>query len=319
MKSLSISMECHDCGSSVAIPANYCDMCGMQFEENTMHTKTQAGGEHEDKAKSNIRKIKRFITAENKELALRIGIPTLVIIGAVIAILSKNPFLHELILWISPILIGTIVGAANIPALNSSIERFSKWLLAKLATVKDKGKKRHKYFFKPWHWLLYKINNLEEKIEHPQVRNGFKIAAYLYICSLMFVIAYISISLIVLLIMVGVVFWLIDFFSGNESTTYTVRRKEKYVEPEPEPVVRTCQSCSHYQNKDWSTNEECSIGHKTEKFNYTSACGDYEEQFTLGLSSNYCADCVAYSLGRCEKGNLVPESGHACEGFVQNN
>jgi hypothetical protein len=40
-----------------------------------------------------------------------------------------------------------------------------------------------------------------------------------------------------------------------------------------------CKNCTHYQNKDWSINYECALGHKTPDFGDTESCTDFNESW----------------------------------------
>lgn len=86
---------------------------------------------------------------------------------------------------------------------------------------------------------------------------------------------------------------------------------------------RQCRNCEHYRLEDWSPwSYECKQGHNTPNAGYTDACSDYEEQSTIGRSTNSCDDCEhcdRWSLGgpTCSKGYDIPESRHACEKFEE--
>jgi hypothetical protein len=215
-------LECQECGSSVVAPANFCDMCGVKLKGVSLAQPIISSYQNEQESPKNIQPL---LTDKNKNLAIKIGIPALIVAAGLYMLLSKNPGLHFLLFFLFPAMIWTIIGIANVGEVNAAIERFYSWILNKLEKVKEGAGKRHKYFFKPWHWMLSQIDILETKIEKPEVRTGFKVAAYLYICFLMIFIAYIAVSIVVGIILLAIVFWIIDFFSDNQGT---VRRKETY-------------------------------------------------------------------------------------------
>lgn len=84
--------------------------------------------------------------------------------------------------------------------------------------------------------------------------------------------------------------------------------------------MRSCDNCTHFTNKDWGVWRcECSQGHDTPDGTYTEACSDYSEQYTIGVETKYCDDCIHYDqwkLGTsCKNEYEIPDSKHVCEEF----
>jgi len=310
------SIKCSHCNRNVTVPANYCDMCGEKLGKAPP---SQTIKSYFKNLKIDFKPIKFFLTNKNnQENLIKIGIPTAVIVIGLFMYFSENSNLNKLLLFLFPVMIGTIVGAANIKDVTHALEKSNNWILNKLGSVKDKGGKRHKYYFTPWYWMLYNINNLCDKIETIEVRNGFKITAYLYVCFLMIFVAYIAVSIIVGIILLAIVFWIIAFFTSDETVTSKVI--EKKVIKETKPVMRTCGLCVYYDSAFYDP--KCTLGYPTKKFDNTPACSNYKEGVLTRAfgPDNYCSGCAAYDYwaigNECTKGNMIPKSGHACKGFL---
>ena len=218
MSTSSETITCKVCGRIISLPANFCDLCGADFQKSTF---SQIIRSSLGKIKIYIARIKVFLGEKNnQELLLRIGIPTFVLVSGLFMFFSANPQLNRLLFFLFPAMAGAAVGAANIKEINDVIEKSNNWILNKLEAVKDKGGKRHKYYFKPWFWMLNQINNLSDQIVTLQIRNAFKISAYLYICFLMLFIAYMAVVIVVLLVILAVTFMIISFFSDRDTPSY---------------------------------------------------------------------------------------------------
>lgn len=218
MSASSETITCKVCGRIISLPANFCDLCGADFQKSTF---SQIISSSLGKIKIYIARMKAFLGEKNnQELILRIGIPTVVLVSGLFMFFSSNPQLNRLLFFLFPAMAGAAVGAANIKEINDLIEKSNNWILNKLETVKDKGGKRHKYYFKPWFWMLNQINILSDQIATLQIRNAFKIAACLYICFLMLFIAYMVVALVILLVILAIIFWIISFFTEGDSPSY---------------------------------------------------------------------------------------------------
>lgn len=201
---------CITCDTSVELPANFCDMCGTSLISEAVPDKIS--------------------TAEWQGPVVRIAIST-VAVGFGIYLLQVKGQNTSIFLLFLPLIIGTIAGAMNIEPINTLQTSLASWVLGKLERFKEGRGKIRRYFLSPWHWLLNAAISTEQRISNPYLRSGFSVAAFLYICSLMIFIAYVAISFVVAMIIIGVAFWALSFFldggmSPTSTVVKTVRRKD---------------------------------------------------------------------------------------------
>jgi len=183
------TIKCISCDSLVELPANFCEMCGTTLNVQTVTEKPEL--------------------EDSKELILRIIIPVVAVAMGLYLLFSKYPSSGMLLLLLLPLIIGTVVGSINSDQMNSLQSKSINWCLLKLSGLKDKDGKRHRYFFRPWHWMLTQLISYQEKITNPFVRAGFLCAAFLYLTGIMFFLIYMAVAVVVTIILIGIICWFI--------------------------------------------------------------------------------------------------------------
>ena len=205
------SLVCKSCGRIISLPANFCDLCGRDLHKSKISRtiKSFIG-------KIDTEPLMIFLgEKKNQELFVRISVPVVMLVIGLYMYFSSKPELKEWLFFLFPIMVGTAVGYANIKEVSNAMDRGNQLILKKIDAVKDKGGKFHEYGLKPLLWLLNEINILSSNITKLELRNGFKIAAYLYICLLLFFLAYITVVIVVGIIILIIIGWLIDTFSED--------------------------------------------------------------------------------------------------------
>lgn len=229
------NLLCSACGSHVETPAFFCDMCGVPFSEASAAAPEIAAMRAEPEpvraaaASSgftpSIGEVAPNTNAPStqspevdwKELAIRIGIPVAVVTLGIFLNASKNKEAHTILLLLLPAMIGTIAGAANLEQVNLALEGINNWTVEKLATRKDGDGKRHRFFYRPWHWLLTRINTWAGSIENPLVRNGVTVGAYFYVLAFFVFLVYVALVIVVGIILLVIFGWIISMFDGGNA------------------------------------------------------------------------------------------------------
>lgn len=116
-----------------------------------------------------------------------------------------------------PLLLGAVVYFFKIQKVVSWVETINGWLIEKNASVAERQGFVSRWFFRPLLWGLLKIMNISEEVSDQYLKTAIRTSAYLYFAGLL---TYIGISIIIIIAIIGITFFLIDIFT-SDSRSYS--------------------------------------------------------------------------------------------------
>ena len=137
---------------------------------------------------------------------------------------------QKVIINIIPLLIGGVVAAVNNAWLNGQSERFEAWTRRKQEFISKKTGWFSRYVLHPVLWMIVKMYGWTDRISHPGIRSGTRVASTLYFIWIWLSLLFAAFLIILMVVIVGVILFIVfHVMSGSknaESSSAAVTRAQ---------------------------------------------------------------------------------------------
>ena len=143
----------------------------------------------------------------------------------------------EYLLFVSPIIVGIIVGLMNNPSIDTNVEKFQTWLSVRKQRITRESGKLNRFLTRPFLWLALKIREWTSSIDHVGMKSGIRIALYLYLGAA-FLYLFITFAIIIaIVVLIGIAFLIYDKISSGGSTVRTTTKRQQILQNQDESVL----------------------------------------------------------------------------------
>lgn len=115
----------------------------------------------------------------------------------------------NIIILLSPLLIGGIIAAINTDEVNETTEKAEAWTRKTQSNVSMKNGWFSRYISNPFLWIIVKFSNWTDEFKHRGLKNGMRVAATLYLIGVWCYLLFFAFMFIVTLAIVGVVLYIV--------------------------------------------------------------------------------------------------------------
>ena len=115
----------------------------------------------------------------------------------------------NILIWISPLIIGGIIAAVNAESVNENTEKAEWWIRRIQSKVSTKSSWYNSYIINPILWLIVKFSDWTDSFIHRGLKNGVRVAATLYLIASWAYIILASFMIIVSLAIVVAVIYIV--------------------------------------------------------------------------------------------------------------
>ncbi len=135
----------------------------------------------------------------------------------------------NIILLVSPVVIGGIIAAINTEGINNSTEKTEAWARRTQTKVSSKSGWFYNYIINPILWIIVKFCDWTDGFTHRGLKNGTRVAATLYMIAAWCFLLYLAFMVVLTIVIVGVILYIIFkvFLSSSDSSTTTTYSYEK--------------------------------------------------------------------------------------------
>jgi hypothetical protein len=111
------------------------------------------------------------------------------------------------LIWVSPLIIGGIIAAANSEDINEGTEKAEAWIRQSQSNSSKKKHSLNRYLINPVLYTLVWFSDWTDSFTHRGVKNGVRVAATLYIIAAWCFLIYTAFMIAIILIIAGVVIY----------------------------------------------------------------------------------------------------------------
>lgn len=123
----------------------------------------------------------------------------------------------NILILISPLLIGGIIAAINTDSVNDKTEEAEAWTRRTQTNVSTKSSWYYRYIINPVLWTIVKFSDWTDSFTHRGIKNGVRVAATLYLIAGWCFIIYVAFMIIVTLVIGAVVIYIIFKILANSN------------------------------------------------------------------------------------------------------
>jgi len=116
----------------------------------------------------------------------------------------------NIILLISPLVIGGIIAAINSNGVNDTTEKIEAWTRRTQTNVLTKDSWFYRYIINPILWTIVKFSDWTDSFTHRGIKNGVRIAATLYLiaawCFLIYAVFMVALIIAIAAVVIYIIF-----------------------------------------------------------------------------------------------------------------
>lgn len=139
----------------------------------------------------------------------------------------------NIILLLSPLVIGGIIAAINADGVNNTTEKAEAWTRRTQTNTSLKDGWFSRYIANPILWIIIKFSDWTDGFKHRGLKNGTRVAATLYLLAAWCFIIYAALMIAVVLVIVGVILYIVFnvLINSNEDVKKGYERGRRIVGP----------------------------------------------------------------------------------------
>lgn len=143
----------------------------------------------------------------------------------------------NLLLIVSPLVIGVIIAAMNSEGFNGAIEKSEAWIRRVQSKVAAKSSNLNRYLINPFLWLIVKFSDLTASFTHRGIKSGLRVAVTLYLLIAWCYLIYAAFVIAVVLIVIGVVIYILYkiLSSSNSEVKSSSQTGQETADPGNQP------------------------------------------------------------------------------------
>jgi len=142
----------------------------------------------------------------------------------------------NIILLLSPLIIGGIVAAVNTDGMNITTEKAESWVRRNQSIISNKSGWFFNYILNPVLWLIVKFSDWTDSFSHRGLKNGTRVASTLYLiaawCFLLYVAFMVVLVVIITIAILYIIFKVIASSGGDSKSAYQAG-KSIFQSPKP--------------------------------------------------------------------------------------
>jgi hypothetical protein len=115
----------------------------------------------------------------------------------------------NIILIVSPLIVGGIIAAVNSNGINDATEKVEAWVRKRQQIASNSNGWFSKYILNPVLWLVVKFSDWTDSFTHRGLKNGARALASLYLIGAWLFILYLAIMVVLIIIIAGVLLYVL--------------------------------------------------------------------------------------------------------------
>jgi hypothetical protein len=113
----------------------------------------------------------------------------------------------NILIWVSPLIIGGIIAAVNSDDINNATEKAEAWTRKTQSKVSKKKNLLNRYLINPVLYTLVVFSNWTDSFKHCGIKNGVRVAATLYLIAAWCFLIYAAFMVVLFLVITAVVIY----------------------------------------------------------------------------------------------------------------
>jgi hypothetical protein len=145
----------------------------------------------------------------------------------------------ELVLLLTPLLVGGLIAALNKDGVNDATEQVEAWVRSRQQRTSLATGWFMRYVINPVLWAIVKFCNWTDGFAHRGGKNGVRVGGSLYLVAIWLMLIYAAIMIVIAIVIIIVSLWILGKFlsSSNGTTEYRYTRSAGRSEREEEEDV----------------------------------------------------------------------------------
>jgi len=138
----------------------------------------------------------------------------------------------NILLLLTPLLIGGIIAAVNATSVNDTTEKAEAWSRRTKTNISTKDGWFYNYILNPIFWTVVKFSDWTDSFAHRGLKNGVRVATTLYLIAAWCSILYAAFMLAVMIVIAVVVLYIVFNILAGSSDSSTNKNKNEQPEKE---------------------------------------------------------------------------------------
>lgn len=139
----------------------------------------------------------------------------------------------RILLGLSPLIVGIIVGAINSEVVNTASEKFELWFRKNQSSVSKKKNWFSRYIINPVLFVIVKFSDWTDDFQHRGVKNGTRVTVTVYLIAFWIGILYALLTLAIKLVIMGAIIYVLIrlFFSSADNSSVDYESNSRVIGP----------------------------------------------------------------------------------------